>query len=206
MCLVNTANPPAEVDSNPDRTRVCLQKCHVNTNLQRNRVSFDFAHEHSCVHPSINLYAVREAAHACSPPSMFTRVFGICQCRSLQSYANRRNIVGQLQRTLLGSTCCVRLHGTIKAHAKGRNKSQHCCVFLGIFGQQCCIHLHGPKSLTGFKLYATNANKCQHCCGFMQPDATCWVQQCCVLFANNVASVCMGLNIGAISPNISIVL
>ena len=40
--------------------------------------------------------------------------------------------------------CCF------KAHANGRNKSQHCCVLL-----------HGPKSLPDFKLYATSANKCQ---------------------------------------------
>ena len=39
----------------------------------------------------------------------------------------------------------------------------------------------------------TSANKCQHCCGSMQTDATCWVQQCCLLLVNNVASVCMGL-------------
>ena len=39
-----------------------------------------------------------------------------------------------------------------------RNKSQHCCVLLGIFGQQCCVRLHWPKRLTGFKLYATSAN------------------------------------------------
>ena len=60
-------------------------------------------------------------------------------------------------------------------------------------GQQFCVRLHGPKSLIGFKLYATSANKCQHCCGSMQTDATCWAQQCWVLLANNVASVCIGL-------------
>ena len=70
---------------------------------------------------------------------------------------------------------------------------QHCCVLLGGFGQKCCVRLHGPKRLTGFKKYATSANKCQHCCGSMQMDATCWTQQCCVLSANNVASVCMSL-------------
>ena len=76
-------------------------------------------------------------------------------------------------------TCCV-----------GRNKSQHCCVLLRVCGQQCFVRLHGPKSLTGFKL----RNKCQHCCGSVQTDATCWAQQCCVLLANDVVSVCMGLN------------
>ena len=63
----------------------------------------------------------------------------------------------------------------LKAHADGQNKSQHCCVLLGFFGQQCCVCLHGPKSLTGFKLYATSA---QH------------------VGPNNVASVCMDLNVG----------
>ena len=39
-----------------------------------------------------------------------------------------------------------------KNHENGRNKSQHCCVLLGVVGQQSCIRLHGPKSLTGIKL------------------------------------------------------
>ena len=77
----------------------------------------------------------------------------------------------------------------LKVHANGRNKSQHCCVLLGIFGQQCCVRLHGPKSLTSFKIYATSANKFQHCCDSMQTDAISWAhatvlrvvgQQCCV--------------------------
>ena len=57
----------------------------------------------------------------------------------------------------------------------------------------CCV-----KSLTGFQLNATSAYKCQHCCGSMQTDATslniAGPQQCCVLLANKVVSVCMGLN------------
>ena len=32
----------------------------------------------------------------------------------------------------------------LKAHANGRNKSQHCCALLGVFGQQCCVRLKGP--------------------------------------------------------------
>ena len=35
---------------------------------------------------------------------------------------------------------------------------------------------------------------------YMQTDATCWAQQCYVLLANNVASVCMGLKV----PNFEI--
>ena len=33
----------------------------------------------------------------------------------------------------------------VEAHANGDNKSQHCCLLLGVFGQQCCARLHGPK-------------------------------------------------------------
>ena len=32
-----------------------------------------------------------------------------------------------------------------------------------------------------FDWFQTMRNKCQHCCGFMQTDATCSAQQCCVL-------------------------
>ena len=83
----------------------------------------------------------------------------------------------------------------LKAHANGRNKSQHCCVLLGVFGQQCYVRLQEPKSLTGFKLYATTANKCQHCSGSMQTYATSHnIAACCWGFLdNNVATVCMGL-------------
>ena len=69
----------------------------------------------------------------------------------------------------------------VKAHANGHNKSQHCFVLFGVFGQQCCVRLYGPKGFNGFKLYATSANKCQHCCCSMQTDvfgpnnvACCW--------------------------------
>ena len=82
----------------------------------------------------------------------------------------------------------------LKVYANGRNKSQHSCVLLGFLANvHCCVRLHGSKSLTGFKLHTTSANKCQHCFGSMQTDATCLAQQCCLLLANNVASVCMGL-------------
>ena len=46
------------------------------------------------------------------------------------------------------------------------------------------------KSLTGFKLSATTSNNMQQ---GVQKDATCNIQQCWELLANNVASVCTGL-------------
>ena len=71
---------------------------------------------------------------------------------------------------------------SLKAHANGRNKSQYCCVLLGVFRQQCCVRLHGPKNLTGFKLYATNANIVVVPCKRTQHVGP-----------NSVASVCMAL-------------
>ena len=104
----------------------------------------------------------------------------------------------------------------LKAHANGRNKSQHCCVLLGVFSQQCCVRLHGPKSLSGFQ---TIYNKSQQVPTLlwlsarvlsyqkvillrpMQTDATSHnIVACCWGFlANNVASVCMGLKVWAVS-------
>ena len=48
------------------------------------------------------------------------------------------------------------------------------------------------------KLHPTTSNKSQqhattHNMVYTETLATCWVQQCCVLLANNVASVCTGL-------------
>ena len=77
---------------------------------------------------------------------------------------------------------CTGVHRFFKAHANGRNRSQHCCVLLA----------NNVASVwMGLKVWP--ANKCQHCCGSMQTDATLLVQQCCVLLADNVASVYIGL-------------
>ena len=75
----------------------------------------------------------------------------------------------------------------------------------GDFGQQFCIHLHRPKSLTGFKLCATSANIVVVPCKWTQHVVPTMLhvvsQQCCILLANNVASICMGLNTCSFSFN-----
>ena len=48
----------------------------------------------------------------------------------------------------------------------------------------------GQTSSNNFQQVATTRNNTQH---GVQTLATCWAQQCCVLLANNVASVCTGL-------------
>ena len=77
-------------------------------------------------------------------------------------YANGRNIVGQHHTTLLGLTCCVRLHGTTTVlaalvayslkpvkllgpckrtqHCLAKNPQQHATMLW----LQCCVRLHGP--------------------------------------------------------------
>ena len=68
------------------------------------------------------------------------------------------SILGPLKTDkITRKNCVIRINERLavplklKAHANGQNKSQHCCVSLGVFGQQCCVRLHGPKNLTGFK-------------------------------------------------------
>ena len=78
----------------------------------------------------------------------------------------------------------------VKAHANGRNKSQHCCVLLANNVASVCMGR--PKSLTGFKLYATSASWQVQTLIIvvptsMQTDPTCRAQQCCMLLANNVS-------------------
>ena len=54
----------------------------------------------------------------------------------------------------------------------------------------CYVRLYVAKSLNGFKLCATTRNNMQK---DVQAGATCNIQQCWELSANNVVSVCSGL-------------
>ena len=65
-----------------------------------------------------------------------------------------------------------------------------CCVLLRLVGS-CWVKFEtGQTSSNNFQQVATTRNNTQH---GVQTLATCWAQQCCVLLANNVASVCTGL-------------
>ena len=68
---------------------------------------------------------------------------------------------------------------------------QHCCATLRRSGNKRNVGSCWLKSLIGFKLCATTRNNIQQ---GVQTDATCNTQQCWELLANNVASVCSGLN------------
>ena len=97
---------------------------------------------------------------------------------NVKARADARNIVGQQDATLLGPTCMLRAF----AHH----------VVLSVVAMLCCC------CLTSFKLHPTTSNKSQqhpttHNMVCSQTLATCWAQQCCVLLANNVASVCTSL-------------
>ena len=85
FCRVNTANPGStRVKSNlpPEgRTRVRLEKCRVNTNLGRTRVSFDFAHAHSWVLWS---YLTRTATRIYKTIDLITEYNNFtCECNQL---------------------------------------------------------------------------------------------------------------------------
>ena len=87
------------------------------------------------------------------------------------------------------------------AHAQRFSRGQHCCgsgsTLLRFASPVTEQWKYWDLLRQKFDRFQTIRNKCQQCCGSMQTDATCWVdwiQQCCVLLVNNVASVCMGLN------------
>ena len=75
---------------------------------------------------------------------------------AVKAHANGRNIVGQQRSTLLGLTCCVRLHGTATVLALvacslrpvkllGQCKrTQHCWPTTCNKVVTCCVRLHGP--------------------------------------------------------------
>ena len=69
---------------------------------------------------------------------------------------------------------------------------QHCCAMLRRSRNKRNVGSCWLKSLTGFKLCATTSNNMQQ---GVQTDATCNIQQCWELLANNVAFDCTGLQL-----------
>jgi len=97
---------------------------------------------------------------------------------AIKPRANARNIVSQQDATLLGPTCCERLHTMLCVVAT-------CWKLLDeVWPVQSKLH---PISRNNTQQHTTTHNT------GVQTIATCWAQQCCVLSANNVASVCTGL-------------
>ena len=86
--------------------------------------------------------------------------------------ANARNIVGpNMLRAFAHHVVC-------------------CCVLLRLVGSCWMKFETGQTSSNNLQQVATTRNNTQH---GVQTLGTCWAQQCCVLLANNVASVCTGL-------------
>ena len=72
----------------------------------------------------------------------------------------------------------------LRAHANGRNKSQHCCVLLGFLANM------------KFDRFQTIRNKCQHCCIVVVPykrTQHIGPTMLRVVGQQYVSSVCMGL-------------
>ena len=87
---------------------------------------------------------------------------------------HRRNIVG----------CAVQTNATLLDHASMTAKQKKCWHLLALKFDQF------QTSSNNFQQVTTTRNNTQH---GVQTLATSWAQQCCVLLANNVASVCTGL-------------
>ena len=86
----------------------------------------------------------------------------------------------------------MRVRGSSKKLQELCKWIQHCCATLRRSRNERNVGSFWLKSLTGFKLCATTRNNMQQ---GVQTDATCNIQQCWELLANNVASVCTGLKI-----------
>ena len=82
-----------------------------------------------------------------------------------------------------------------QVHVSGLNNSQHCWGLLANNVVSVCMDRR-----VFFDRFPTVRNKCQQVPTLLWFHANgcnksqhCWAQQCCVLLANNVGSVCMGL-------------
>ena len=53
--------------------------------------------------------------------------------------ADKRFLLASLLIAVTFSLLILLLKVFLKAHANGLNKSQNCCVLLGVYGQQCCV-------------------------------------------------------------------
>ena len=111
-----------------------------------------------------------------------------------QTKATTANIFGGsrlIKEAMHSGTVILKIYCNTRAQTFSRG--QPCCGFMqtGFAGHRTIemLGLVAPK----FNRSQTIRNKCQHCCGSTQTDKMCWAQQCCVLLANNVASVCMDL-------------
>ena len=92
----------------------------------------------------------------------FMENFGILLLRV--AHVQCKNTVNNISSNVYTIDICLKLHANI------RNNSQ-----------QCCVRLHGPKRLTAFNC-TTTPNNMQH---GVHTDATCNIQQCWELLANN---------------------
>ena len=107
-------------------------------------------------------------------------------CNNSQQCWDLQCIMGRIQPISLCKPCVMSVRGpnnvgravqtnpTLLRYASAKWNAGSCWV----------------KSLAGFKLCAITRNNMQQC---VQTDATCNIQQCWKLLANNVASVCTGL-------------
>ena len=97
--------------------------------------------------------------------------------------------LGRVQPIRIRRQCVMRVRGFHNVGKAAQTDPKLLRYASTITKQKKCWELF--KSLTGFKLYATTPNNMQQ---GVQTDAKCNIQHCWEFLANNVASVCTGLN------------
>ena len=118
------------------------------------------------------------------------RIQTIRICKPFVMRMRGSNIVGRAVKTDT-TVCCTTFW-------RSRNK-RNVRILIFLLYPSACTTLPTKlgswlNSLTGFQPFPNNSQQQQHATTGVQTDATCNIQRCCELFANNIASVCKGLN------------
>ena len=136
-----------------------------------------------------------------------TKIVKSFRSLALKAHANGRNIVGQQVPTLLGPTCCVRLHSMLALVAS-------CWHLLDVVGWCLKLVKHLAQQVPTFLLFCGHRSEAQHCwvhlhripnnVGYAQAHFFCfyWDFECRMQrisnearpTANNVGSCCARLN------------
>ena len=112
-------------------------------------------------------------------------------CATLWRSRNKRIVGSCWLKSLTGFKLCATTPNKTQQHATGcANGSNIVALRFGDHGTKELLGVVGWKVWPGFKLCATTSNNMQQ---GVQTDATCNIQQCWELLANDNASVCTGL-------------
>ena len=110
-------------------------------------------------------------------------------CNNSKQCCDLQCIVGRIQPISVCKPCVMSVRGPTMLEELCK-RIQHCYATFRLSRNKRNVGSCWLKSLTGFKLCATTSDNMQQ---GVQTDATCNIQQCWELLANNLESVCTGL-------------